>query len=428
MEWVKKPQITCEADKTWNSTVRGGGRTSLTWYDDGQEQEREGVKETTYELEVPHESLTKDIHTSHASCTLYALQKVAQEDTEAGRSGQDIVGLHLKVRVRVRVPAYTTGDYTVMVMQELPGPILTPGWNEEPPADYNERSGVFAAIVQDTQGDYYSQTAYKPEDIVKTSGEMNDSIRQLPRPTLNEGAESYKTNNQGWRLIAYDSWQPATRPAIRERTASRKGTSTTVEGITTSYDWDSAIQGCDQYPAEEHEFFFSIDLESPLHYKTATQWIQNTPTKNGLYLALWGGTQKRRDAGPADYVIGEMLEGQAQFHFEEILTEGQRRRALRDRILNAQREVGTHGKQTHQEQMDEEDQYIELDNPLHPEAREEYADDVEQTRGQRRERDELEEAEERPHSFRRTGGARDLEVLTGMSWNDEMESMGKRKK
>jgi len=405
MEWVKKPQITCEADKTWNTTVRGGGRTGVTWYDKGQEHERpEDIKQRTHWVDIGERTY---IYKSGVPAFLHALQKVENGPDSDQRLGDSLLGLHLKCRVAVRALGWEPAEKQLMEFDYLTGSV---DWQRPHTWD---RQSIFAAIVRDVSGAGETGQA-APEAIAFVSTLSDDGKRMIPR-----GLHSLNDRVGQWEIIAYDSWTPRKDPIRMHRKAEVNQGEQVGELYMTFmhswYLWEKAL-----WEDENHEFYFSIDLEQALHYGET-----NTPISDGLYLVVWGGALDH----PGLTAIGDIREAQYQFTWEEILTNAQRKRAMRDRILNTQVERSVYGKQTHVEQQEEEQLAQLLENPVNPDVAEEYMEKIEEHRGQRRERDEGDEVEEeRAHSFRRTGRAKDLEVLTGMSWNDEMESVGKKRK
>jgi len=424
MEWVKKPQITCEADKAWNSVVRGGGRTSLTWYDKGQEHERpEDVKQKTWFIET---GLREQIFYSGTPAFLHALQKVEYGPSSDQRLGNSLVGLHMKCRIRVRANGWAPPEVRTLEFNNL---INYADWQ---PGTKWERQSIFAAIIQDVTGTGDVGTV-SPEAVTFVSLNSDDGLRTIPR-----GTHSLHDKKGQWEIIAFDSWTPSRPPIRRER---KTWDALNPGGLDTEWlYWDTSIHEQTTWEDEEHEFFFSVDLEQALHYGEI-----DTPVRDGLYLVLWGGATQHPGLMP----IGEIIEGQLQFTWEEILTERQRKRALRDRLLNTQREVSTYGKQTHAEQMKEEADNGDLDNPLFPEQREEHAEmirDQREIRRYREERDELEGLEEdrrrgqrryrgtdimedgRPRSFTRIDDNEDPEVWTGGAFNGEGESDRKKKR
>lgn len=386
MEWVKKPQIACETDRTWNSAVRGGGRTGVTYYDRGQEHERPEFVKTRlsqYDLTGTH----NEIRVSSNAVHMHPLQEVPTGHDESSREGDKLVGLHVETKVRVRYRGYRAAEYNIYA--------AIGGWSE----GVNwQRQSIFAAVIRDRQGGIgqVGSGSIIPEHAVEISTAMDDGLR----PLAQRGLGAYAS---GFEVVAYDSWTP-TKPANRRQKTRWVMTTefgplpvpTESEIITTN------IEESAWWEEEEHEFFFSIDLESNLDY------LHDVPEKDGLYVVLWAGSQ-HHPQGPVE-VIATILQGQTVFTWEEVMTNGQRARALRDRILNTQRETGIYGTQTHKEQMREEEMDRRLDNPMNPDLQEDYQARVEEHRGLRRERDELADQEdERPQSFRRTGGPNDEE-------------------
>jgi len=403
MEWVKKPHITCETDKTWTTAVRGGGRTSLTWYDKGQEHERpEFMKEVVYYFGIGEGD--EEIRVSSEPAYLWPLQNTLQGPNGYQREGDKLLGLHLKARVRVRAFGYRAAEQNIYA--------AIGGWAE---GVTWQRESIFAAIVRDTTGSLWATNQVYPGAIVTVSTLMDDGLRQLPQ-------DKHAARHAG-EIIAYDSWTPDKAP--HRRTKTRQVMTTEFGPLPVPTESEIIVTNIEEsawWEEEEHEFFFSIDLESALDYKPDGQ----VPEKDGLFMVLWGGSQHHPVAGAQ---VGAVLQGMVQFTWEEVLTEGQRRRALRDRLLNTQVEHSVFGRQTHQEQIQEEEDANEADVPGEPDAHEEIIEEIQQNRVDRRRRDEEDDvAEERPHSFRKTGNAVDLERLTGMAWNDEMESRQKRRK
>jgi len=414
MEWVKKPQITCEADKTWNSVVRGGGRTSLTWFDEGQEHERqEYVKQMTSYSNL----INPYIYISGHNAYTHSMQWLPDGVTDPnGRDGDRILGLHVKVKARVKATGWVAPEVNVYS--------AIGGWSAG--VQWNDRGSIFAAVVRDRTGYMQGTGTIFPGSVVSTSSLMDDGQRPLPQ-ALHQVFDPETGVGKGVvEVIAYDSWTPR-RDAIR-RHKPRYQTTTEGGPLPVITEAEMIITGIEEsawWEEEEHEFHFSIDLESNLEFTEALGWAQ--PKNDGLAIVFWGTSQPHPQSGAPE--VGQVLQIQNQFTFEEVLTDAQRKRALRDRILNTQVERSTHGRQTHEEQMQEEAIAQRLDDPLNPDVAEEYMEKIEEHRGQRRERDEGDEVdEERPHSFRRTGKAKDFEVLTGMSWNDEMESTNKKRR